>query len=161
MSQRIALFLSIALTAFTLVIVGALMGGGIAALGRPTTPTLDPKLVNQIQNREAAYQTMIAQANATFQQTPTVPTPTATDTPVPPPVYPITSELAAWIALSADPNGTLLKTPELVNYQGVVAYEVTLDNGLIDVDANSGAILYNGAARPVISVSSSDGERDD
>jgi len=35
--------------------------------------------------------------------------------------------------------------PELVSYEGTPAYEVRLDRGLIYLDAQSGAVLHNGA----------------
>jgi len=38
----------------------------------------------------------------------------------------------------------LLATPELVSFQGTVAYEVHLDRGLVYVDATTGNVLYNG-----------------
>jgi hypothetical protein len=43
-----------------------------------------------------------------------------------------------------------MRTPELVSFQGAVAYEVVLDRGTLYVHANSGQILYNGTA-PVAS----------
>jgi hypothetical protein len=39
-----------------------------------------------------------------------------------------------------------LSVPELVDYQGIVAYEVILNTGLIYVDANSGQVLYSNTA---------------
>jgi hypothetical protein len=147
MAQRIALFFSVGITAFVLIIIGAAIGmaGQAQAAARPT---LDPQLLAQLQTREAAYQALIAEANAQTQALEPTPlpsvTPTSQSTAV---VYPISPEMAAYLALSAAPNTYLVKPPEIVNYGGVIAYEVTLNTGRVYVDANSGAILWNSALR--------------
>jgi uncharacterized membrane protein YkoI len=65
------------------------------------------------------------------------------------PAYAISATKARDIALGvAAPGAALLKAPELVNYQGTPAYEVSLDKGLVYVDAQSGKVLLNGAAAP-------------
>jgi hypothetical protein len=57
----------------------------------------------------------------------------------------ITPEQATQAALQAVGAGeSALKPAVLVNYQGKVAYEVAFDKGLVYVDANSSAILFNG-----------------
>jgi uncharacterized membrane protein YkoI len=147
MSQRIALFTSVALTAFVLVFIGAAIGIGRLAQDA-VTPTLDPLLLAQLQAREATYQAMIAQANAQLQATDPQPTPTTAPTPTQEPavVYPISPDMAAYLALSIAPGSYLIKNPELVSFQGAIAYEVTLNSGRMYVDANNGQILFNGAA---------------
>jgi len=127
--------------------VGAALGIGRLAQNA-LTPTLDPQLLAQLQAREATYQAMIAQANAQLQATDPSATPTTAPTPTQEPtvVYPITPDLAVYLALSVAPGSYLVKNPELVNFQGVVAYEVTLNSGRVYVDANNGQILFNGAA---------------
>jgi hypothetical protein len=145
MAQRIALFFSVGITAFVLIVVGAAIGmaGQVQAAA---SPTLDPQLLAQLQTREAAYQALIAEANAQTQALGPTPLPSVTPTPeATPTAYPISPELAATIALSAAPNTYLVKPPELVIYGDVVAYEVTLSTGKVYVDTNSGAILWNGA----------------
>ncbi len=167
MSQRIALFLSIGLTAFILVVVGAAIGIGRPVQAAAVSPTLDPQLLAQLQAREAAYQTMIADANAQLQAaTPAeAPTDLPTVTPTPESKYPISPELAVHIALKSAPNAYLLKPPELVLFRNTVAYEVTLSTGKVYVDANNGAILWNGAVRITAGGGSGffggDDERDD
>ena len=59
-----------------------------------------------------------------------------------------TSSLAALTAAQAiafakqdAPDAILQATPELINYNGTVAYEVLLDSGATYIDANLGAIL--------------------
>jgi uncharacterized membrane protein YkoI len=74
------------------------------------------------------------------------PTPVPAPTAPPAPTYAISSDMAATIALNAVPGATLTQQPELVDFQGTVAYEVVLDRGNVYVDASSGQILYNGAA---------------
>jgi uncharacterized membrane protein YkoI len=78
---------------------------------------------------------------AAAQPAPTTPTPT----------YAISADAAAAIALGAVPGTALARTPELVSFQGMVAYEVLLDRGTVYLDANSGLILYNSAAVAIAS----------
>jgi uncharacterized membrane protein YkoI len=138
-------------------------------------PGLDPAAVQQaIKERDAAYQQRIQQANDQLQQAnvqlqqayqkqqelaaqlnqayrqqqprqavaqpePAPPAPPAA------PTYAVSPDIAAAIALGAVPGATLSHAPDLVSFQGLVAYEVVLDRGTIYVDANSGQVLYNGA----------------
>ncbi len=62
----------------------------------------------------------------------------------------VSPQRALEIALAAAPGTVAQRAPELVNFQGSVAYEVALNAGLVYVDANSGAVLYNGALAPVV-----------
>ena len=55
----------------------------------------------------------------------------------------IQSAQAVQIALTTLPRSTLVTPPELVSYQGIVAYEVKLDRATLYVDANTGKILAN------------------
>ena len=61
----------------------------------------------------------------------------------------ITVAQATEIAQRAAPGAKLTRTPELVNFQGSVAYEVLLNQGTLYVDANSGSVLFNSAAAVV------------
>jgi uncharacterized membrane protein YkoI len=76
------------------------------------------------------------------------PAPTAPPPPPAPaaPAYPITPDMAVAIALNVVPGGQLTHPPELVDFQGTVAYEVMLAQGAVYVDANTGQVLYNAAA---------------
>jgi len=49
--------------------------------------------------------------------------------------------------LNATPGALALALPDLVDFQGNIAYEVRLDLGLVYVDANSGQILYTALFR--------------
>ena len=53
----------------------------------------------------------------------------------------LTSYQAIALAKQHLPNATLQATPELVNYNGAVAYEVRLDTNTTYIDANLGSIL--------------------
>ncbi|WP_129630606.1 PepSY domain-containing protein [Candidatus Oscillochloris fontis] len=205
MNQRSALLIAAALTAFLLVLAGGLASRLSSNVGAtdvtPTTistlePTalvsLDPTVEALIQQREAAYQQALDEANArlnaandqiaqandqigTLEQSrqaiadqasqsvavasrPVVVAPVAAPTVVVPPTavpapaaptYAVSADQARDIALSvADAGATLVKAPELVSYQGVAAYEVTLDKGVVYVDAQSGTVLLNQAVAP-------------
>ncbi len=115
MTQRTTLLIAAALTAFVVVLVGA------TAL----TLALRPTAVTQ------------AETIAPVNNAPSVNDPAA--------LARISATQAEQIAHNVVPNGTPLRTPELVSYQGIVAYEVILNQGTLYVDANSGKVLYNGA----------------
>lgn len=159
MNQKLALTLATFMTAFSLVLGGAIVGRS----AQPTpTPTLQPTLVptattEDIQSiysqREALYQARLAEANralaqayaelgaATASASTSTPTPQASALDIT-----ITHRDAIAIALQAVPGATSLGS-SLVYFQGVTAYEVVLDRGNVYVDANTGAVLYNGAAQ--------------
>lgn len=77
---------------------------------------------------------------------PTLVPPTSAPTAAPAPSYAVSADAAAAIALGAAPGAQLTRAPELISFQGAVAYEVVLDRGTLYVDANSGQILYDGTA---------------
>lgn len=121
MSQRTALIVAAALTAFMLVVIGAI-GGSIVtkpAIGSNTTtvqPAVHPQLAAAPQ-QTTDWQTAVSPG------------------------------MAGQIAINSARGATLLRTPELVSFQGVVAYEALLDRGVVYVDANNGRVLYNGAGQ--------------
>ncbi|NNJ13712.1 PepSY domain-containing protein [Chloroflexales bacterium ZM16-3] len=59
--------------------------------------------------------------------------------------YPVSPEQASGVALASAPGATITGAPMLVSYQGAIVYEVTLDTGMIYVDATSGQIIANTA----------------
>lgn len=157
MNQKYILVLAAGITAFVLVIGGAIIGQA----AQPDQVTLTPDAV-EIQNlyaqREAEYQARLEEANAALsaayaqQETAVqsgnqVQSPAAASVPAT-----ISPQDALLVAATLVPRAQLLSSPELVNYQGTVAYEVILDAGVIYVDANTGAVLYNGTAQPQNSV---------
>jgi uncharacterized membrane protein YkoI len=103
------------------------------------------------QQREAAYQDLIQQANAQLQQAystkevqPTSTPPILPQNNASAPTVALLPAQAAEIAFQAAPGATILSMPTLLDYQGSTAYEVILNTGLIYVDANTGQVLYNG-----------------
>ena len=60
------------------------------------------------------------------------------------PAITLSAEAARNIAINAANFATLIREPELVRFEGTVAYEVGFTRGVVYVDANSGAVLYNG-----------------
>lgn len=153
------------LGAFTLVILGAVAGHRASQELSPTpttaaaTPTVsDSGMAAWLQEREQAYRALIEEANARLEEAyrrirelqeqqpePTPPTPDvpAAASELSPKIPPAR---AIWAAVNAVPGAALLREPELVIFQGALAYEISLDRGLVYVDANTGQILYNGAA---------------
>ncbi|NOK63358.1 MAG: peptidase [Chloroflexi bacterium AL-W] len=133
MKQRTAFIITIALTAFILVLVG-----GVTA--------------SLTQSNTVQGQATVAPTGTPLppQPTPVAPTTATADT--------ISADRAAVIALDAAAGSRLTQTPELVNFEGVVVYEVLLDQGSIYVDAQTGTILHNGVAVPPVNVSAPDSQ---
>ncbi len=128
---------------------------------------LDPAIQAQINQREATYQQQLAaatlrlqQANAQLtqayskeqaladqlaaaqqalaaQQNTNVAQATSAQ-------YAVSVAQATQTALIAAPGSTLVDSPTLASYKGNAAYKVVLDRGTIYIDANSGAVLYDG-----------------
>lgn len=123
----------------------------------------------QVAEREAAVQQLIEQANQKLaesyqaqqelarqlaaekakQAAAVVPPPAPAAANVQP-KYNVSPDQAAQIALEAEKGAVLVKPAELISFQGAVAYEVTLDRGLVYVDANSGKVIYDSAVVIVI-----------
>ena len=122
MTQRVTLALSAALAAFIIVVMGAL--GAYLLRGAVNQPAF------------ASQSRTSAQAPSFPQQFQDSGSGSG---------YAVSADDAAHIALSSVPGSTLLQQPRLVNLNGVVAYEVALNQGYIYVDANSGQVIYNGA----------------
>jgi len=176
MGQRQALLLATFLTTFGLVLIGAvamrLTNNSTAdsalftrtetvplTTTQSTTATVltpDEQSVNElVASRQLAYEQALSQANAQLQvaneqlaqlqgglvnpaPAPVVPSDNAT--------LPVSADAAGQIALAAAPNTTITAAPFLVDFQGMVAYEVATGAGLLYIDANTGTVLFNGAA---------------
>jgi hypothetical protein len=193
MTQRMAVVLAVVLTAFLLVVGGAVVArvsqGDVKTA--PATPVavtpqatdsastdISAQVQSIIQEREAAYRDLIAQANARLlaaeRQTAAparatvAPARTAAPAQTAPAVA-ISPDAALGIANAAAAAGMpLVRGPELVLYNGIVAYEVVFKHGSIYVDANTGQILFNGtkhgrpaAARAPKGGGDHDGNKDD
>jgi hypothetical protein len=144
MIHRKALMLSLGSTAFVLVTAGGVYAGVTQAQVAPVATVAvedvlnDPAVQAVLREREAAYQELIDEANQRLAE---FATPTAEPTVD---QYPVTAGLAAALARNALGGGALLRQPELVLFNGRVAYELIFDRGRVYVDAVSGAILYDG-----------------
>jgi uncharacterized membrane protein YkoI len=157
MNQKYVLTLAASLTAFVLVVGGAIAG----RLAQPATAATPPA-VTEVQNlyaqREAEYQARLDEANqalteayalldsASANTAPVAEQSQMESTAVP--GVTLTPQEAMSAAFMAVPGTKILRIPELVSYQGTVAYEVQLDLGMIYIDASNGAVLYDGTAQP-------------
>lgn len=63
--------------------------------------------------------------------------------------YPISFENASAIASDHAPGATVIGSPTLINYAGTVAYEVTLDKGMVYVEATTGRVVGNMTRGPI------------
>jgi hypothetical protein len=162
MSHRIALFIAAAMTAFVLVIGGALAGGftsqfqslsaniaGKISNGNTakaaenseevSTQTQDSSEIQVLLEREAAYQELIRQANERLQA---VYADRQALAGAPQPAINMSQAILLmkqWI-----PEAVLLDSPRLVGFQGSAAYELELEQGMAYVDAYSGQVIFNG-----------------
>jgi uncharacterized membrane protein YkoI len=152
MKQRWVLILAAALTGFLLVGLGA-FGGRVTAANASGAAAPTAELISVMQQREAAYRQLIEQANARLQQGQGSVDPSSAE-------HPVTPDQALLIATSVA-GGTQVRTPELVDVQGVVAYEVVLTTGTYYVDATTGNLLVNTTSPIVTVVRGSRGEHED
>ena len=171
MTQKTALILSAVLTAFLLVVGGGVIARvsqpEAASAAVPTaapiaaTPAADvtAQLQQLMQQREVQYRQLIDQANqrladmnkqlAAVQVAQAAPARTsapAASMPAQPaaPQITLSPDSARDIAVQAANFATMIRAPELVRFEGKVAYEVGFTRGVVYVDANTGAVLYNG-----------------
>ncbi|MBI9050915.1 MAG: hypothetical protein JEZ00_15950 [Anaerolineaceae bacterium] len=101
-------------------------------------------LIQQMNEREAAYQQLITEANTrieTLNNQLTANQSTAAEVQM---VSLLAPDQAVNIALAAvEDDDALTQLPELVNYEGRQAYEVKMTNGVLYIDAETGVILFN------------------
>lgn len=138
MTQKSALFLAVALTVFVLVLIG-----GVIATVAPSAvaqPGEDAGTQRTLQSAPAT-QSVVADAASS----------------------PITSAQAVSIARDAVRGARLEQAPELVDFQGTVAYEVLLDRATVYVDATTGEVIATQSATTAAAVAApqSDRARDD
>jgi uncharacterized membrane protein YkoI len=148
MKSKTVLFASIFVTVFILVL-GVGVVRAMNAINKPkeapALTALPVEAQQQIAEREAAYSNLIAEANQRIEtlnnqvtelQKGNEPAAQQTQT--------ISFEKAAQLAIdSTEDKEALLKLPELVDYQGTPAYEVTLQNGVVYINAQTGEILFS------------------
>jgi hypothetical protein len=192
MTQKTALILSVVLTAFLLVVGGAVIArvsqpeaaavaapadvapsaaagsaADASAAAAPAAPSndLQAQVQEVMQQREEQYRQLLDEANqrlaamnkqlaAAEMAQPVAAAPArvaAPAVPAPAPAQPaapqitLSPESARDIAIQATNFATMIRTPELVRFEGKIAYEVGFTRGVVYVDANSGAVLFNGA----------------
>jgi hypothetical protein len=163
MKQRLSFLLAAVVTGFLLVALGGVAGnilgasasGGSGSAENAAAPAPTEDLIAVMQQREATYRQMIADANARIEQLQAAPAPAEAAQPEAP-AYPVTPDQAAERAILFA-GGTLMQTPELVNVQGTVAYEVVLSGGTFYVNATTGGILMPRVETVTISNSSGRG----
>jgi uncharacterized membrane protein YkoI len=154
MKNKTLLVIAAFVTVFLLTIgIGVVTNAVAKANQLPPVATVDTAAFLE---REAAYQKLINEANQKIeqanQQISQLLAATSAPTAEPTSMYLFTPDQASEIAKHV--TGVYPKTsPELVVFNGVTAYEVKFATGNIYVDANTGAIIYNGiqAANPYIS----------
>ena len=143
MKNKPALILSIALTAFVLVVLSALTMRASAFFEKTNASNPDPSVEQIITDREQEYINAINQANQQISEMQAqLEASAATESPQ---SAAISADEAATIAQDAAMEGyTLSGAAELVDYEGQLAYEVPFNDGLIYIDAVSGDVLFNG-----------------
>ena len=160
MSQRVAFIIAAGLTAFILVLGGAIVGqlsrlpdtdiAGTQSVETDITEDLSSEMGAEIQqatamspeikillDREVAYQQLIKDANDRLQSIYAGP-----QSDLSPSRVVLDPVDAATIALNASPSEIMIELPNLVNFQGVTAYKITLEHGMVYVNANTGEIIY-------------------
>ena len=137
MKSNTALTISAILTAFVLVVIGGVVVTAYAAGQNNNSQTL----ASAPQATSSDQQTSIAQAGQQLQQADNnqqVANPAA-------PQLPVDAATALATARSVAVSAAVPKgAPQLVSFEGKTAYEVSFEQGMIYVDANTGQVLFNG-----------------
>ena len=153
MNKGLIAIVSFFLTAFILIVgvsavnaASSLQSAKQAAATQNSSTSNEELLIQQMNEREAAYQQLIADANtrieslnnqlvSTSQQDNSIEEQNNSL---------ISPDQAAGIALAAVNNeDSLSQLPELVNYEGHQAYEIKMTNGVLYIDALTGDVLIN------------------
>jgi hypothetical protein len=137
MKSNTALTISAILTAFVLVVIGGVVVTAYAAGQNNNSQTL----ASAPQAASSDQQASIAQASQQLQQVDNnqqVTSPAA-------PQLPVDAVTALATARSVAVSAAVPKgAPQLVSFEGKTAYEVSFEQGMIYVDANTGQVLFNG-----------------
>jgi uncharacterized membrane protein YkoI len=160
MNKKSIFILSIVITAFLLA-----TAGGIARVASAKSSAAQPasteaqytgvEVQQALDQQAVTYQQAIAQANQQLEQAnreiqrlSEQLSSEITNTAVP--IYSVTADQALQIAMTLTGNEiSLLKNPELVNYNSRAAYEVSFDKGVVYVDAETGEVLFNSVLIPI------------
>ncbi len=161
------LLASVFLTAIIIVVIGAVTRIVLAS-SISKNAGVSAETVQVYQQREAGYNQLIQQANqqieeanarlqaagaaagATASSASASGAASGSNVPI---NTAVSADKAGQIARqAADPGQLLMKPPELVNFQGKVAYEVAFQKGSVYVDAQTGAVLFNGTVPQTITL---------
>ncbi len=149
--------LSVFITAVILVVIGGVTATAFAnsraSKNTSSAPANPDATVQAYQEREAQYDQLIWQANQQLDKANTqiqalqdqVNRLNQAPTSQPAAAASVSVSQAAEIARqAAGPDQLAQKDPDLVQFQGKAAYEVSFEKGIIYVDAQTGEVLYNG-----------------
>ncbi len=159
------LLVSVFLTAIIIVVIGAVTRIVLASSSSKNAG-VSAETVQAYQQREAGYNQLIQQANQQIEeanarlQAAGAAASSAAGSPTASAAGPnaavntaVSADKAEQIARqAADPGQLLVKSPEMVNFQGKVAYEVAFQKGSIYVDAQTGTVLFNGSVPQTITL---------
>ena len=134
MKQRTAILLAIALTAFVVVLVGAITFSITSKTVTMQVVEPEPVVVENL-GGGVGQQIKAPAVLPTNTSAPTVAAPSTAQPKL------VSADRATRIALALYPGGKLQQPPELVNYKGKMAYEVVLSGGIVYVDAFTGKVL--------------------
>jgi uncharacterized membrane protein YkoI len=160
MNKKSIFILSTVITAFFLA-----TAGGIARVASAKNSAAQPtstqaqytgvEVQQALDQQAVTYQQAIAQANQQLEQvnqeiqrlseqlSSEIANPVVS-------IYPVTTDQALQIAMTLTGNEvSLLKNPELVNYNSRAAYEVSFDQGVVYVDAETGEVLFDSVVIPI------------
>jgi hypothetical protein len=136
MTTKKAIFISAISVALTLMITLGLTG---FSSKNNSDSQVDLALVNKIAEREASYRALLEEANLRIQALNAQITKASQGT-VSQPL--MTADSALAIANQAAGGDQVLSgVPQLVDFQGITAFEIPFNNGVVYVDASSGTIL--------------------
>jgi len=150
MNKGIIAVISFFLTAFVLVVGVSVVNASGRQNVPAAAPVQDTALLQQMNEREAAYRALIDEANTRIetlnQEVLTLnAAPPVVDTPVI-----LAPEQAAQIALMEVNNeDSMIQLPELVDYEGETAYEVRMTKGLLYIHAENGTVLFNSVPKRI------------
>jgi uncharacterized membrane protein YkoI len=138
MTTRKAIFISAVSVALILLISFGITS--VLAINRNSSQ-IDAEVASRIAEREVAYRQLIEEANQRIQalnaQVQGVSPASQTQAM-------LTADGVLSIAYQVAGNDQVLSgVPQLVNFQGTIAYEIPFINGMMYIDANSGAVLSN------------------
>lgn len=145
MNKRIIAFVSIVLTILVVVLAATL----IRDVAANKAADVSPEVINQFIQREEIYNETIKEANQRIETLNAELAEAQKTNDEESPVQ-ITPEQAALIALqTTNYQDSLQSLPELVDFEGVVSFEIQMSNGTVYVDARTGDVLFNGVPEKI------------